>query len=381
MELQFQRDLDFQQDAIGSIVDIFKTQKFKKENFTMLAENGVVSNVLDLTPKKILANLHDIQTRNKIKPSDKIDEMSFSVEMETGTGKTYVYLRTVFELNRNYGFKKFIVIVPSVAIKEGILKTLQITEKHFKELYENVPYSYYEYDSKKISLVRQFSRSNKIEIMIMTIDSFNKDSNIMNQERDSLYGQKPIDFVRQTNPILILDEPQNMESEIAKQAISNLNPLFTLRYSATHKNYYNLTYRLTPVDAYDKNLVKKIEVLSVVKEDDFNTVFLRCREIKADSRGISAKLEVNKKMAKGMKVMQITVKGNEDLVDKTGLNEYAGFVVSEINAKYNFVRFANGITINLGEERGGDRTELMKIQIRETIEEHFRKYQIFKNLE
>lgn len=380
MEIKFQRDLDFQTDAVKSIVELFKSQKFRHDDFVIIPENGVISNRLDLSEVQVLENLNEVQTQNNIKPIEKLDGMNFSVEMETGTGKTYVYLKTIFELNKNYGFKKFIIIVPSVAIREGTLKNLKITEKHFREIYGNVPYSYYEYDSKKINQIRQFARGNKIEIMVMTIDSFNKDTNIMNQERDTLHGQKPIDLVSKTNPILILDEPQNMESEIAKQAISNLHPLFTLRYSATHRNYYNLVYRLTPVDAYHKNLVKRIEVASIVKDDDFNAAFIRCHEIKADSKGIKARLEVNKKVKNGFKVTEITIKHGDDLFEKTESNEYEGFVISEINAKYNYVKFSNGKKIDLGEEQGGDRTDLMKIQIEQTVEEHFRKYEILKKL-
>ena len=346
MELRFQRDLDYQLDAVQSVIQIFKSQKFRHEYYTVMPENGITPNHLDLTEEQIFQNVIDVQKSQNIKPVEKIESMDFSIEMETGTGKTYVYLRTIFELNINYGFKKFIIIVPSVAIREGVLKNLRITEKHFKELYDSVPYSYYEYDSKKINLVRQFSRGNGIEIMIMTIDSFNKDTNIMNQERDSLFGQKPIDLVNKTRPILILDEPQNMESEIAKQAISNLKPLFALRYSATHRSYYNLVYRLTPIDAYRKNLVKKIEVLSVVKEKDFNTAFIRCREITADSKGIKAKLELNKKSGERFKLASVTVKYGDDLFEKTDAREYSGFVVSEINSKYNFVKFGNGVMIS-----------------------------------
>jgi len=380
MELKFQRNLDFQLDAIKSTVDIFESQKFSHESFFVIPENGVIPNVLSLTQEQILANLNKIQKNNNIEAIKKLDGMNFSIEMETGTGKTYVYLRTIFDLNKNYGLKKFIVIVPSVAIKEGVLKNLKITEKHFKEIYENTPYSYYEYDSKKINLIRQFARSNKIEIMVMTIDSFNKDSNIMNQQRDSLHGEKPIDLVNKTRPIMILDEPQNMESDIAKQAISNMNPLFTLRYSATHRNYYNLVYRLTPVDAYKKNLVKKIEVMSVVKEGDFNSAFIRCVEIKAEKKGIKTKLLLNKKLANGYKTTEIVVKDGEDLAEKTQNSEYDGFVVTEINAKYNFVKFSNGIKIRLGEEQGGDRKELMRIQIEQTVQEHFEKALMLKPL-
>lgn len=380
MELKFQRNLDFQMDAIKSTVDLFESQKFSHESFVVIPENGIIPNVLTLTQEQILANLNKIQKDNHIEPISKLDGMNFSIEMETGTGKTYVYLRTIFDLYKNYGFKKFIVIVPSVAIREGVLKNLKITEKHLKEIYENTPYSYYEYDSKKINLIRQFARSNKIEIMVMTIDSFNKDSNIMNQQRDTLHGEKPIDLVNKTRPILILDEPQNMESDIARQAISNMNPLFTLRYSATHRNYYNLVYRLTPVDAYQKNLVKKIEVMSVVKEGDFNSAFIRCVDIKAEKKGLKAKLLLNKKLATGYKATEIVVKDGEDLSVKTQNSEYDGFVVTEINKKYNFVKFANGIKIKLGEEQGGDRKELMKVQIEQTVQEHFEKALMLKPL-
>ena len=380
MELKFQRNLDFQLDAIKSTRDIFESQKFAHESFVIIPENGIIPNKLDLTQEQILANVNKLQEDNNIEPIKKLDGMNFSIEMETGTGKTYVYLRTIFELYQNYGFKKFIVIVPSVAIREGALKNLKITEKHFKEIYGNTPYSYYEYDSKKINLIRQFARSNKIEIMVMTIDSFNKDTNIMNKQRDNLHGETPIDLVNKTRPILILDEPQNMESDIAKQAISNLNPLFTLRYSATHRNYYNLIYRLTPVDAYQKNLVKKIEVMSVVKEGDFNSAFIRCIEIKAEKKGIKTKLLLNKKLTNGYRVTEIVLKDGEDLSKKTQNSEYDGFVVTEINAKHNFVKFANGIRIRLGEEQGGNRKELMCIQIEQTVQEHFEKSLMLKPL-
>lgn len=380
MELKFQRNLDFQLDAIKSIVDIFESQKFSNEQFLVIPENGIIPNKLDLSEQQILQNLNQIQKANRIEPIRSLEGMNFSVEMETGTGKTYVYLRTIFELFQNYGFKKFIIIVPSVAIKEGVLKNLRITEKHLKEIYENTPYSYYEYDSKKIHMIRQFARSNKIEIMVMTIDSFNKDSNIMNQERDTLHGERPIDFVSKTRPILILDEPQNMESDIARQALSNMNPLFTLRYSATHRNYYNLVYRLTPVDAYQKNLVKKIEVMSVVKEGDFNNAFVRCTEIKAEKKGIKAKLLLNKKLQNGYKPTEIIVKDGEDLSKKTQNSEYDGFVVTEINARHNFVKFSNGLRVRLGEEHGSDRKELMRVQIEQTIQEHFEKSLMLKPL-
>lgn len=378
MKFKFESDLDFQLEAISSVIALFKGQKNNNESFPFIAENAVIPNEMELSEKQIFDNLIDIQQNNQnIKVSKKLEGYDFSVEMETGTGKTYVYLRTIMELNKDYGFKKFIIIVPSVAIREGVQKTLEITKDHFHQLY-NIPYSYYEYDSSKLTRIGQFARNNNIEIMVMTLDSFNKDTNIMNQPNDKLFGQKPIDMVSRTKPILILDEPQNMESENAKLAISKLNPLFNLRYSATHRNYYNLVYRLTPVDAYYKGLVKKIEVDSVVKENDFNNAYIRCLNISADARGIKAQLEVNKKQKSGFKVGRMTVKNNDDLFKKTKAPEYDGFRVSEINANYNYIRFSNGMQLKLGEDSGGDQEEIMKVQIRQTIEEHFRKQEILK---
>ena len=378
MKFKFDSNLDFQLEAIKSVIDLFKGQKNTTKTFSFIAENGVVPNDLDISENKLLGNLNAVQKENTIKEIEKLQGMDFSVEMETGTGKTYVYLRSILELNKEYGFKKFIIIVPSVAIREGVLKTLEITEQHFKQIYDNVSYNFCEYDSRKLSRIRQFSRNNNIEILVMTLDSFNKDTNVMNQNIDKLSGQKPIDLVSKTSPILILDEPQNMESDKAKEALKKLNPLLKLRYSATHKNYYNLIYRLTSVDAYTKGLVKKIEVLSVVKEDDFNSAYIKCTDIKADAKGITAGLEINQKQKSGYKIKSIKVKQGDDLEKKSKNPEYKDFIVSGIHAGYNYVKFSNGITVKKGEDLGGDKKELMKIQIRHTIEEHFRKQELLE---
>ncbi len=378
MELKFQSNLDFQLDAINSVTDLFESQKFIADNYWDISENGIIPNRLDLIDSQILENLNNIQKQNKISQSKDLKNMDFTIEMETGTGKTYVYLRTVFELNKNYGFKKFMIIVPSVAIREGVIKNLQITEKHFKSIYDNTPYRYYEYDSKKINHIRQFSRGSTIEIMIITIDSFNKDSTIMNQERDILQGQKPIDLVSKTRPILILDEPQNMETDIAKESLKKLKPLFTLRYSATHRTYYNLVYRLTPIDAFEKNLVKKIEVSSVTEDGNYNDAFIHCAEIKILNNKIKARLNVNKKAKNAIKLSAITVTNGNDLFIKTNNPEYSGFVVTEINAKYGFIKFSNGIKLKQGQEQGKDQEQIMKSQIKHTIEEHFQKYSMYK---
>lgn len=299
MKFKFDSKLEFQIDAIRSIVELFKGQHINNKEVHFIAENGIIPNELDISEKKLLENTKAVQKENKISESKQLEGMDFSVEMETGTGKTYVYLRTILELHQKYGFKKFIIVVPSVAIREGVLKSLEITKEHFKQIYDNISYNFYEYDSSRLNKIRQFARNNNLEIMVMTIDSFNKDTTIMNKQMDKLSGEKPINLVSRARPILILDEPQNMETEIRKEAIAKLNPLFKLRYSATHKNYYNLVYRLTPVEAYNKNLVKKIEVLSVVKDNDFNQAYILVEDVIAEKKGIHAKIKVNKKQKSG----------------------------------------------------------------------------------
>src|SRR5712671_1022636 len=200
--------------------------------------------------------------------------------METGTGKTYVYIRTALELNRRYGLRKFIVVVPSVAVREGVIKSLKITQQHLRALY----------DSKSITKVRQFATSDCVELMVMTIDSFNKEDNVIRQSTDRLQGATPLFLVQAARPVLILDEPQNMESEGRIRALASLDPLFALRYSATHRNPYNLVYRLTPFEAYRQSLVKRIEIGSVVKENDFNQVFVRVDEIRTAAKTVQAKI-------------------------------------------------------------------------------------------
>jgi type III restriction enzyme len=216
-----------------------------------------------LDDEVILKNLNRLQEANDL---DGIPEkefakngLNFSVEMETGTGKTYVYLRTIFELSQKYGFKKFIIVVPSVAIREGALKNIEITSEHFRALYNNIEFEYFVYDSKKANRLRQYATSNQVQIMVINIDAFRKDfsdsedekkSNVIFKESDKLSGRRPIEFVQATRPIVIIDEPQSVDSTAkAKDAITQLNPLCTLRYSATHKDRYNLMYVLDPIRA------------------------------------------------------------------------------------------------------------------------------------
>ena len=246
MKLSFESNLQYQQEAIQAVVGLFEGQAQDESVFQYdLSEQQAslidgVGNDLVLSEEQVLSNLQNVQRQNEITPSEQLDGMHFSIEMETGTGKTYVYLRTIYELNKQYGFKKFVIVVPSVPIREGVLKNLQITHEHFQTLYDNTPIRFYVYDRNKISQLRGFAAGDNVEVLVINIDSFAKDENVINKPNDKLNGQEPINFIKQVQPIVIVDEPQNMESEKRAAAIKNLNPLCTLRYSATHRNRYNL---------------------------------------------------------------------------------------------------------------------------------------------
>ncbi len=393
MEFKFDANQEFQVRAIESVTDLLDGQPRIEVDLEFSLGGSffaAIPNRLDLDESTLLENLHAGQANNEIKPDNDLQCIearietvagtkvarfpNFSVEMETGTGKTYVYIRTALELFRRYGLRKYIVVVPSVAIREGVLTTLRITKKHLTELYGNLAYRYCVYDSANISQVRQFALSDGVEIMVMTIDSFNKASNVIRQSTDRLQGETPIHLVQAARPVLILDEPQNMESELSIKALSALDPVFALRYSATHRNPYNIVYRLTPYDAYRQGLVKRIEVASVVKEDDNNRVFIRVEGIKAEKRTITARVALHKLMKDGtVKEQIVTVRPGDSLEKIAARKEYAGFEVDEINPGASFVRFANNVEVKVGEARGADKEAIFQAQIRYTIEEHFRK--------
>lgn len=398
MELRFDAGQEFQVKAVESVARLFDGQGRIEASMSYSREAGFLAspNRLDLREDALLRNFQEVQKFNGIAPSVSLEEgwieqeidtadgkkhvkfPNFSVEMETGTGKTYVYVRTALELNRRYGFRCFIIVVPSIAIKEGVLKTFEITQKHFQELYGNLPYKFYSYDSANLTQVRQFSASPNVEFMVMTLDSFNKamteegKGNVIRRSTDRLQGATPIHIVQASRPILILDEPQNMESEKSIAALAALNPLLALRYSATHRNPYNLVYRLTPAEAYRDGLVKRIEVASVLKESDVNLPYVRVNNVLSKKRILTASLTVNRLMKGGtVKQTDITVKPGDNLRAKTNLPEYEEFVVDEINTQR--VIFGNGTEIVVGGSQGADKEALFEAQIRYTIEEHFRK--------
>lgn len=385
MKLTFDSNLQFQQDAIKSVTDLFEGQPMEdsimefnlNEEHTLDLINGVGNNLI-LSKEQIDENLKSIQSRNEISQTDVgIDEngMNFSVEMETGTGKTYVYLRSIYELNKLYGFKKFVIVVPSVAIREGVLKNLEITHDHFQNLYENTPVNFQVYDSTKVSTLRGFATNNNIEVLVINIDSFAKDQNIINQPHYRANGRKPIEFIQSVNPIIIVDEPQNMETEKRVSAIDNLKGLCTLRYSATHRNLYNLTYNLNPVKAYDLGLVKQIEVDSIVEENAFNNAFVQVDSIKATKTKITAKVSININDKNGVKKKSVSVKVGDDLYKLSNEREiYAdGYIIEEIDATNNCISLSNGNILYKGDSQGGLNDEVMKFQIRKTIEEHLKK--------
>jgi type III restriction enzyme len=346
MKLHFEANLDYQHDAIEAVADLFRGQEICRTEFTVTRDAlGVASlpgmesdlgigNRLTLLDDEILANLSDIQLRNGLRPSSALASGDFTVEMETGTGKTYVYLRTVFELNRRYGFTKFVIVVPSVAIKEGVYKTLQMTEEHFRGLYANAPFDYFLYDSAKLGQVRNFATSPHIQIMVVTVGAINKkDVNNLYKDSEKTGGEKPIDLIKATCPIVIVDEPQSVDGGLegrGKEALVLMNPLCTLRYSATHAEKHHMVYRLDAVDAYERKLVKQIEVASLEVEGGHNKPYLRLLGTRNKRGPITARVEVDVQRATGVSREEKTVQDGDDLEQVTGRAIYKDSRIGEI---------------------------------------------------
>jgi type III restriction enzyme len=407
MKLKFDKNLEYQQQAIASVVDLFRGQTPMHTNFTVSAYNGQIGlfdtengigNRLELDEEEILKNLQEVQLRNGLPQTKflKAGEYDFDIEMETGTGKTYVYLRTIFELHKNYGFSKFIIVVPSIAIKEGVYKTLQITEEHFKELYDNTIYHYFIYDSSKLEQVRSFAVSDNIEIMVINIDAFRKSftdptketkANIIHRTNDRLNGMKPIELIQETRPIVIIDEPQSVDTTPkAKEAIKSLNPLCIFRYSATHVERHNLVYKLDAVDSYNLGLVKQIEVAGFTTKDYHNKAYLKLLSVDNKKSPITAKIEMDVKGRRGVvKRKAVTVKRGDDLYEKSGGRDvYEGYIISEIYCEEGneYVAFTSKPDIlRIGKPIGDvDDLAIKEQQIRKTIEEHLDKELVLNKL-
>ena len=349
-----------------------------------MAESDLgIGNRLTLLDDELLKNLNDIQLRNGLPPSGSLASGDFTVEMETGTGKTYVYLRTIFELNKRYGFTKFVIVVPSVAIKEGLYKSLQITEDHFKGLYAGVPFDYFLYDSAKLGQVRNFATSPQIQIMVVTVGAINKkDVNNLYKDSEKTGGEKPIDLIKATRLIVIVDEPQSVDGGLSgagKTALDAMNPLCTLRYSATHVDKHHMVHRLDAVDAYEKRLVKQIEVASATVEDAHNRPFVRLVSVSNRRGSISAKVELDVQTASGVKRQEGTVQDGDNLEQTTRRAIYADCRIGEIRVgkgnEYLELRVPGGEQFLKPGQAWGD-VDALAVQremIRRTIREHLDK--------
>ena len=396
MKLRFEPDLDFQLQAVDAVCGLFRGQEVCRTEFTVtrdrvdpqeklaFAQNDLgVGNRLNLLDDEILVNLNNIQLGNGLPPAKSLDSGDFTVDMETGTGKTYVYLRTIFELNKRYGFTKFVIVVPSVAIKEGVYKSLQMTDDHFRALYSGIPFEYFLYDSSKLGQVRNFATSPQIQIMVVTVGGINKkEVNNLYKDSEKTGGEKPIDLIKAIRPILIVDEPQSVDGGLAgrgKEALDAMNPLCTLRYSATHVDKHHMIYRLDAVDAYERKLVKQIEVASATVEDAHNKPYVRLISTSNIRDVISAKVELDVESAGRVWRSERTVQDGDDLEQETSRAVYRDCRIGEIRVGK---RIASVELRVPGEERylregetwgDVDASAIQRQMIRRTIREHLDK--------
>lgn len=400
---KFDASQPYQLDAIKSVVDLFDGQPKDAEklettlrgqvtavdsrdnttlDLDLSQEVGAVGNRLVLDRDTVLANLQRVQDKNGLEVGLKLFDdstLDFDIEMETGTGKTYVYLRTIFELAERYNFTKFVILVPSVAIREGVNTSIRLMRSHFENLYKkrNITFDSSVYSGKTAEEVQAFATSTNVQIMVMTIDSIrgNAATRIIHQTRDKLNGLKPIDYLKATHPVVIMDEPQNMESLLSQSAVSELDPVFTLRYSATHKKLRNVVYRLDPVDSHDLGLVKQIVVADVQQQGADATPYIKLGEVK-NEKGWVARLELSCRKADGsLERRVVNVKQNQELSDPRLTNNasYDGWRVNEMSIEPACVDLTLHGYLYQGESIGGSSGAIYKEMIRETIKEHLRK--------
>ena len=416
MKLQFKHQ-KFQADAAKAVVDVFAGQPYLTPTYMMDRGDGDYQIGLEeetdftgwrnerivpeLSDKLILEHLQKVQRTNQIKPSEKLEgRYNLTIEMETGVGKTYTYIKTMYELNKHYGWSKFIVVVPSIAIREGVYKSFQVTQEHFAEEYGK-KIRFFIYNSAQLTEIDRFASDSAINVMIINVQAFNKsvDANeklesgkradknaaIIFRKLDNFRSRRPIDIIAKTNPILIIDEPQSVEGPAAKKNLKLFSPLLTLRYSATHKadSIYNMVYRLDAMEAYNKRLVKKIAVKGITESGSTATegfVYLESINVSKE-KNPTASIQFDCKGAKGIRQKNVTVGIGYNLYDNSGnLDEYkVGFVVKSIDGRDNSVEFLNGIKIFAGDVIGKvSEDQLRRIQIRETILSHLeRERQLF----
>lgn len=398
MKLQFKHQ-PFQAEAADAVCDVFCGQPYRTVTYrrdlgdltgvqisTYDTEVGFRNQPLvpELTNRKLLDNLRAVQRRNGLKPSDELTGpgVNLSIEMETGTGKTYTYVKTMYELNKRYGWSKFIIVVPSVAIREGVYKSLQTTQEHFAGEY-NKKIRFFIYNSDRLTEVDRFASDSAINVMIINMQAFNSSKNqrIIDKKLDTFRSRKPIDIIAKTNPILIIDEPQSVEGKQTKESLKKFQPLFTLRYSATHKEKYDMVYRLDALDAYNQHLVKKIAALGVTLEGSTATNgYVYCEGIDLyKDKAPTVRLGFEVKGAAGTRTVVKKVYGGDDLYDlSNGLAEYADryrILPNGIDGRDNSVTFLNGLKIYAGQICGNEQLVSLqrRIQIRETIRTHIQR--------
>ncbi|MBD3187518.1 hypothetical protein GF325_11855 [Candidatus Bathyarchaeota archaeon] len=385
MEFRFEACLDYQIDAINAVINVLDGATIDERNFN---KEGVTANGCRIDREKFLENLQMVQERNGIAPVHAIEHpqgwkrengLNLSIEMETGTGKTYVYLRTMFTLNQVLGLTKFIIVVPSIAIKEGLVKTLHVTKQHFHELHEDIRLTWNLYSSKDWNPVRAFTGATSMQLLIITRDSFNKRDFNKIYEQTEQFPDTPIKMIQATRPVVILDEPQKMLGTSSRLGIQMLDPLLVLRYSATHRKVYNLVYRLTPREAHERGLVKKIEIASISREENPNCKKVLLHDIKRTKSGIRARVHVFVKGKSGIRLAKRVLHHGDDLEKRTRNPYYQGFIVSEINYKDGLIRFENGITLHEGKSTVDDKG-VASTMLKEMIEEHLKKKSVLNPL-
>ena len=397
MKLQFKHQ-KFQADAAKAVVDVFAGQPYLTPSYMMDRGSGYYQQTIteeqdytgwsnqkivpELNDRLILEHINNIQRANQIKPSTKLEgRYNLTIEMETGVGKTYTYIKTMYELNKHYGWSKFIVVVPSIAIREGVYKSFQVTQEHFAEEYGK-KIRFFIYNSTQLTEIDRFASDNSINVMIINSQAFNakgKDARRIYMKLDEFRSRRPIDIIAKTNPIMIIDEPQSVEGKQTKENLKQFNPLMTLRYSATHKSdsIYNMIYRLDAMEAYNKRLVKKIAVKGITESGSTATEsYIYLESINLSKAAPTATIQFDMKGATGIRKITRTVSEGYNLYDNSGqMEEYKqGFVVSRIDGRDDSVEFINGIKLYAGDVIGKvSEDQLRRIQIRETILSHIQR--------
>lgn len=397
MKLQFKHQ-KFQADAAKAVVDVFAGQPYLTPSYMMDRGSGYIQQSLteeedftgwnnqkivpELNDRLILEHINTIQRANQIKPSTKLEgRFNLTIEMETGVGKTYTYIKTMYELNRAYGWSKFIVVVPSIAIREGVYKSFQVTQEHFAEEYGK-KIRFFIYNSAQLTEIDRFASDNSINVMIINSQAFNakgKDARRIYMKLDEFRSRRPIDIIAKTNPIMIIDEPQSVEGKQTKENLKQFNSLMTLRYSATHKSdsIYNMVYRLDAMEAYNKRLVKKIAVKGITESGSTATEsYIYLESINLSKAAPTATIQFDFKGAADIRKITRTVSEGYNLYDHSGqMEEYRqGFVVSGIDGRDDSVEFINGIKLYAGDVIGKvSEDQLRRIQIRETILSHIQR--------